>query len=59
MESLEFDGYFRPQKHATCEMCSGIFLRPALDLFFFFLHDREMSRIYPHIFLHSTFYIFF
>lgn len=34
MESLEFDGYFRPQKHATCEMCSGIFLRPALDLFF-------------------------
>lgn len=35
MESLEFDEYFRPRKHATCEMCSGIFLRPALDLYFF------------------------
>lgn len=48
MESLEFDEYFRPRKHATCEMCSGIFLRPALDLFFFFAQQRNDKDTSPH-----------
>lgn len=58
MESLEFDEYFKPQIRATYEMCFGHLSKASLGSIFGTTEERQ-GYIYPHIFLHSTFYIFF